>query len=132
MNLDYNEMFFVVGLNGNELVSAANIQIHPEENDYYLVSDIAILDEYDNDEFRKHFLSTILTILKDLNCTKVGAFVDEDYKELYEKLGFTKVSDDFIFGTDKRSVSSNDKYYELIISQAVSYTHLTLPTNSRV
>ena len=117
MNLDYNEMFFVVGLNGNELVSAANIQIHPEENDYYLVSDIAILDEYDNDEFRKHFLSTILTILKDLNCTKVGAFVDEDYKELYEKLGFTKVSDDFIFGTDKRSVSSNDKYYELIISQ---------------
>lgn len=117
MNLDYNEMFFVVGLNGNELVSAANIQIHPEENDYYLVSDIAILDEYDNDEFRKHFLSTILTILKDLNCTKVGAFVDEDYKELFEYIGFTKVSDDFIFGTNKRSVSANDKYYELIIPQ---------------
>lgn len=116
-NIFYGEDFFILGILNKEVVGAIHITGHPEQNDYYLISDLGIVDGYGTKEFISNMIDSSVAILKDMNCTKVGAFVGEEYKEYFEKFGFTKVSDDYQFGNDKKSTSCADPYYEVVIEQ---------------
>lgn len=113
----YSENFFVLGSIDNKVVSALHITKHPEQNDFYLISDLKVLEEYNNKDFESSMIDTTLTILKDLNCIKVGAFVEREYKDIFEKFGFIKVSDDYEFGNDKKCTSCAEPYFETSIEQ---------------
>lgn len=113
----YNENFFILGSLDNKIVSALYITKHPEQNDFYLISDLAILEEHKSNDLASSMVDTALAILKDLNCIKVGAFVEKEYKDVFEKFGFIKVSDDYEFGNDKKCTSCADPYFELMIEQ---------------
>lgn len=75
----YSENFFILGSIDNKVVSALHITKHPEQNDFYLISDLKVLEEYNNKDFESCMIDTTLTILKDFNCIKVGAFVEKEY-----------------------------------------------------
>ena len=113
----YNENFFILGSLDNKIASALHITKHPEQNDFYLISDLAMLEEHKSNDLASSMVDTALAILKDLNCIKVGAFVEKEYKDVFEKFGFIKVSDDYEFGNDKKCTSCADPYFELMIEQ---------------
>lgn len=117
INRFYNECFFALGKIDDVIISSIYITKHPEQNDFYLISDLNILEEYKDKNFTNYIIESVLNILKDLNCIKVGAFVQNEFKDVYENIGFKKISDDYIFGNDKRSNSSYDPYYEIEIKQ---------------
>lgn len=113
----YNENFFVLGSLNNEVIAALHITKHPEQNDFYLISDLAMLQEHESKDLASSMVDTALAILKDLNCIKVGAFVEKAYKDVFEKFGFIKVSNDYEFGNDKKCISCADPYFEMTIEQ---------------
>ena len=113
----YSENFFILGSIDNKVVSALHITKHPEQNDFYLISDLKVLEEYNNKDFESCMIDTTLTILKDLNCIKVGAFVEKEYKDIFENYGFRKVSDNYEFGNDKKCTSCAEPYFETSIEQ---------------
>lgn len=113
----YSENFFILGSIDNKIVSALHITKHPEQNDFYLISDLKVLVEYNNKDFESCMIDTTLTILKDFNCIKVGAFVEKEYKDIFENYGFRKVSDNYEFGNDKKCTSCAEPYFETSIEQ---------------
>ena len=76
-----------------------------------------MLEKHKSNDLTSSMVDTTLSILKDLNCIKVGAFVEKEYKDVFEKFGFIKVSEDYEFGNDKKCTSCADPYFELMIEQ---------------
>ncbi len=113
----YNEDFFVLGYLNNEVISTVHITKHPEQIDFYLISDLGFKEGHESNDLASSMIDSVLSILKDLNCIKVGAFVEENYKDVFEKFGFIKLSDDYEFGNDKKCTSCADPYYEMNIKQ---------------
>lgn len=113
----YNVDFFVLGLLNNKVISALQITKHPELNDFYLISDLAMLEEYKSKDLASSMVDTALVILKDLNCIRVGAFVEKEYKDVFEELGFIKVSDNYEFRNEKKCTSCAEPYFEMMIEQ---------------
>lgn len=113
----YNDDFFVLGYLNNKVISALHITKHPEQNDFYLISDLGFKEGYESNDLASSMIDSVLSILKDLNCIKVGAFVDKNYKEVFENFGFIKSLDDYEFGNDKKCTSCIDPYYEMHMEQ---------------
>lgn len=116
-NIYYNEKFFVIGIDRNIVISAIIITKNPDDNAHYLISDLNVKENNDTNEIKEYLISSTISILKDFNCTKIGAFIDKTCKEIFEKIGFVKVCDDYIFGNEKMSISCADPYYEIKINQ---------------
>ena len=66
------------------------------------------------------------TIMSRMNYEHLIALVEECHR--FRDLPFQRVSFDALCG-DERLI---DEYMAVLLRAAVSYTHLTLPTNSRV
>lgn len=113
----YNKHFFAIGILDNNVVSAMCIAIHPEQNDYYLLSDLKIKDDLSTKELALKMIDSVMEMLKDMHCIKLGAFVEEENKEYFEEIGFVKKHNNYLFGTEERSVCSIDPYYEIAIKQ---------------
>lgn len=117
INFYYNDNFFILGLLGNEVISALHITKHPEQNSFYLISDLGMLEKHKCNDLVSRMIDTTIEIVKDLSCTKVGAFVEKEYVEVFKKFGFTKALDNYEFGNMKKSISSIYPYFELVIDQ---------------
>lgn len=113
----YNKHFFAIGILDNNVVSAMCIAIHPEQKDYYLLSDLKIKDDLSTKDLALKMIDSVMEMLKDMHCIKLGAFVEEENKEYFEKIGFVKKHNNYLFGTEERSVCSIDPYYEIEIKQ---------------
>lgn len=131
-NLLYGKDFFVVGKLNDKIIASVEVHIHPEQNDFFLITELYILDEYKNTDYKEQLLDDTIAIITDMNCSKVGAFVEKVSVSEFTNIGFVKKSSDYIFGNEKGSIiSSADPYYELIIKQDYYLTNIT-KENARV
>lgn len=114
--------FFIVLVDGDNVIGVTCIEENKEEKDYYLISDFYIKEELRNKGYGTFLIKGVVEILKEEGAIKLCSFCSPDgaSHKVFEKLNFTCNPDIHEFGY---TVPSDDEslYYELCINKEYRY-----------